>query len=63
MRVLTLAVVAIALAVGGCGKKGPPRPPPGTPDTFPMIYPPAASDASPPSDNRPSQTPPEKTEK
>lgn len=35
--VLVFAVLALALA--GCGKKGDPQPPPGTPNTYPKIYP------------------------
>jgi hypothetical protein len=36
-RVLVLFIVALVLA--GCGKKGPPQPPPGVPNTFPRTYP------------------------
>jgi predicted small lipoprotein YifL len=32
-----LLVACIALA--GCGKKGPPQPPPGVPNTYPQNYP------------------------
>jgi hypothetical protein len=34
-----LAVVLVALAVAGCGKKGQPSPPPGVPNTYPQNYP------------------------
>ena len=35
----TLAVLLIALALAGCGKKGNPQPPPGVPDVYPRTYP------------------------
>ncbi|HLI23060.1 MAG TPA: lipoprotein [Stellaceae bacterium] len=31
-----LAVALIALALAGCGKKGPPQPPPGSTVTYPQ---------------------------
>jgi len=34
-----MAVLLIAVALAGCGKKGNPRPPPGEPDTYPRTYP------------------------
>ena len=34
-----LAVALIALALAACGKKGPPQPPPGVPNTYPQQYP------------------------
>jgi predicted small lipoprotein YifL len=37
-RILAAALIVVALA--GCGKKGPPQPPPGEPNTFPLHYPP-----------------------
>jgi predicted small lipoprotein YifL len=36
-RLLALLVLGVALA--GCGKKGPPQPPPGVPNTYPRVYP------------------------
>jgi predicted small lipoprotein YifL len=36
-RVIAAALVALALA--GCGKKAPPQPPPGVPNTYPQYYP------------------------
>ncbi len=36
-RVLAIALIALALAA--CGKKGPPQPPPGEPNTYPQNYP------------------------
>ena len=36
---LMLLVAAIALPLMACGKKGPPDPPPGEPNTYPMHYP------------------------
>ena len=36
---LILVVLAVGLSLAGCGKKGSPQPPPGTPDTFPRTYP------------------------
>jgi predicted small lipoprotein YifL len=40
MRTLVLLAMVVALALGGCGKKGPPSPP-GPPDkiTWPRSYP------------------------
>jgi predicted small lipoprotein YifL len=37
IRLLTLLMLGLTLA--GCGKKGPPQPPPGVPNTYPRIYP------------------------
>ena len=34
-----LAVLLIAVALAGCGKKGAPQPPPDEPNTFPRTYP------------------------
>jgi predicted small lipoprotein YifL len=31
--------LALAAALGGCGRKGPPQPPPGVPNTYPQPYP------------------------
>jgi predicted small lipoprotein YifL len=39
MVVRGLAVLLIAAALAGCGKKGTPQPPPGVPDTYPRHYP------------------------
>jgi len=36
-RIVAVALVVLALA--GCGKKGPPAPPPGVPNTYPQNYP------------------------
>jgi predicted small lipoprotein YifL len=33
------AIMLVILALAGCGKKGPPQPPPGVPNTFPQTYP------------------------
>jgi predicted small lipoprotein YifL len=33
------AVALVVLALAGCGKKGPPQPPPGVPNTYPQNYP------------------------
>jgi len=38
-RTRLLAILIVALALASCGKKGPPQPPPGEPDTFPQTYP------------------------
>jgi hypothetical protein len=32
-------VLAVALVLCGCGRKGPPQPPPGVPNTYPQPYP------------------------
>ncbi|HEX7968385.1 MAG TPA: hypothetical protein VF502_09205 [Stellaceae bacterium] len=37
--VLALLLLAVALPLAGCGKKGPPSPPPDEPNTFPRSYP------------------------
>ena len=34
-----LAVLVIAAALAGCGKKGNPQPPPDVPNTYPRSYP------------------------
>jgi predicted small lipoprotein YifL len=34
-----IVVVALALMLAGCGKKGTPQPPPGQPVTYPRNYP------------------------
>jgi hypothetical protein len=34
-----LVAVVLSLALTGCGKRGPPEPPPDVPNTFPMPYP------------------------
>ena len=34
-----MALLLIALALAGCGKKGNPQRPPGVPDTYPRTYP------------------------
>jgi len=34
-----VAVLLVALALAGCGKKGDPQPPPDQPNTFPRNYP------------------------
>jgi len=31
--------LALALMLAGCGRKGPPQPPPGVPNTYPQSYP------------------------
>jgi hypothetical protein len=36
---LVIVAVVLSLALTGCGKKGPPEPPPGVPNTFPLPYP------------------------
>jgi len=33
------ALVLVALALAGCGRKGAPQPPPGVPNTYPQPYP------------------------
>ena len=32
-------VLAVAVALSGCGRKGAPQPPPGVPKTYPQPYP------------------------
>ena len=34
-----VALLLIAAALAGCGKKGNPQPAPGVPDTYPRTYP------------------------
>ncbi|HVC56195.1 MAG TPA: lipoprotein [Stellaceae bacterium] len=34
-----LVVLVVAVALAGCGRKGPPQPPPGVPNTYPRTYP------------------------
>ncbi|HEX3970342.1 MAG TPA: lipoprotein [Stellaceae bacterium] len=34
-----VAVTFVVLTLAGCGKKGPPSPPPGVPVTYPQNYP------------------------
>ena len=34
-----LLAFVVALALAGCGKRGPPEPPPGEPVTYPRSYP------------------------
>lgn len=36
-RIVAVALTVLALAA--CGKKGPPQPPPGVPNTYPLHYP------------------------
>ena len=36
-RIMALLLIAVALV--GCGKKGNPQPPPGVPDSYPRTYP------------------------
>jgi hypothetical protein len=36
---LAIVAVILSLALTGCGKKGPPEPPPDVPNTFPRPYP------------------------
>ena len=38
-RAAPVIVLLIALALAGCGRKGPPQPPPGVPDVYPRTYP------------------------
>ena len=38
-RARILALLLVLVALGGCGKKGPPHPPPGEPDNFSRSYP------------------------
>jgi predicted small lipoprotein YifL len=38
-RVIVIGVVLIAATLAGCGKKGPPGPPAGVPNTYPQNYP------------------------
>jgi predicted small lipoprotein YifL len=39
-KCVTLTAIAlIAVTLAGCGKKGPPAPPPGVPNTYPQNYP------------------------
>lgn len=37
---LALVLLALALPLAACGKKGEPGPPPGVPNTYPRQYPP-----------------------
>jgi predicted small lipoprotein YifL len=34
-----IAILLLAVALAGCGKRGTPQPPPGEPDTYPRAYP------------------------
>jgi predicted small lipoprotein YifL len=34
-----LALLLVVVALAACGKKGPPAPPPGVPNTYPQTYP------------------------
>ena len=34
-----VAMMLVVLALAACGKKAPPQPPPGEPNTFPRQYP------------------------
>jgi hypothetical protein len=36
---ITLLMLILSLALGGCGKKNPPQPPPDVPNTYPRPYP------------------------
>jgi predicted small lipoprotein YifL len=36
---VALLALVISLALAGCGKRGPPEPPPGEPVTYPRTYP------------------------
>ncbi len=36
---LALLAILCTLALAGCGKKGPPQPAPGVPNTYPQPYP------------------------
>ena len=38
-RVIVISIVLIAATLAGCGKKGPPGPPAGVPNTYPQNYP------------------------
>jgi predicted small lipoprotein YifL len=37
--VVALLILALALPLVACGKRSPPRPPPGDKTTFPKVYP------------------------
>jgi hypothetical protein len=37
--VALLAIIAVALPLVACGKRAPPQPPPGEPDTYHKFYP------------------------
>jgi predicted small lipoprotein YifL len=36
---IVLVALVLLLELAGCGKKGPPNPPPGVPNTYPRPYP------------------------
>jgi hypothetical protein len=36
---VALCLLLVSLALDGCGKKNPPQPPPGVPNTYPRPYP------------------------
>jgi predicted small lipoprotein YifL len=38
-RAIIVGVMLAAISLAGCGKKGPPQPPPGVPNTYPQNYP------------------------